>query len=1296
MKALRISLYVLAATLLGALTLAAALWVWSGTGTSLASSLGQLARYLPAGQTLQAKDVSGSLRGGGSIGWLRWQQGELSVELVDMTIAWSLRPLLEGELRLGKVAARHLRIEDRRPAAAPVARTPPASLRLPLKVDVPFSVDTVEWVRAGGTSLQATGLAGHYIFDSYSHRLDEGQINISSGNYQISASLQAAAPMALSLQLDGSVATRVPSREQPVMVQAHATLTGALAGLDAALALQAELLPSLKSALGASAQTMQANIKASIQPWQLQPVASLEARWQALDLAALWPQAPQTRLGGSASVTPAGPGWHAGLQVTNTLSGPWDQQRLPLEQLNAKVEFVGGQWAVQSLQARGAGGRIEGQGAFTAAASTPSSAQWQGSATLHGINTAALDSRLAATRLDGQLGAQQTPSGIAFEARLQPAKGKGAVVKTAVPKGAASKLDATLKRTLDGLRLQTVHAQGVWAAPTLTLSTLAVQTDDAQLQGKLSFQTVSQAAEGQFTLSAPGAQAALAGHMASNRGQGALSARITDAALTSTWLARLPGTPLFLSQTSVQGAVDLTGRWQGGWQQQGQGLQIQANLRAPKLDLQGAGQTKAQVLHLRDWQADLSGTLRALSLSTRGQIETGTQRLTLQAQAHGGRMNEGLWQARIDTAQLSAQDTLKPGLWTVQLSDSVSVNWKQSGTTRTLDATAGAARLTGPVPGTATVSWQPLRWSQQTTGTTSRTEWRTQGRINDLPLAWLDLLGQSQMANLGLRGDLLFGGQWDATSAETLRLRATLERTSGDLLLQTDGSASSTVRAGVRAARLLVTTEGDRLAASLNWDSERAGQAQAEFSTRLQRQDGGWTWPLDAALTGSLKAQLPPVGVWSLLAPPGWRLRGTLEADAVLSGTRGAPQWRGNLSAKDLAVRSVVDGIDFSHGRLRASLEGQQLNIDEFTLQGAGGASGGLLSIKGSVRWLSAAGPDAKAVARLRMELDATLAALRVSARADRRLVVSGQLSARLLDAKLAIRGNLKADSALFILPEDTVPKLGSDVLVREPAKVQAGTPAPTAATTSATSTAAEDQRLAPDVAITLDLGPDFQVRGRGLATRLEGSLEMRSAGRGLTPSLSGALRTVRGTYRAYGQQLAIEEGVLRFFGPFDNPALDILAIRPNLQQRVGVQISGTALSPVVRLYAEPDLPEAEKLAWLVLGRSGASGGAETAMLQQAALALLGGNEKGISSGLAQALGLDELSISGGASSTTGGATVTLGKRLSQDFYVAYERSLAGTLGTLYIFYDLSRRFTLRAQAGEQSAVDLIFTLRYD
>jgi translocation and assembly module TamB len=231
-------------------------------------------------------------------------------------------------------------------------------------------------------------------------------------------------------------------------------------------------------------------------------------------------------------------------------------------------------------------------------------------------------------------------------------------------------------------------------------------------------------------------------------------------------------------------------------------------------------------------------------------------------------------------------------------------------------------------------------------------------------------------------------------------------------------------------------------------------------------------------------------------------------------------------------------------------------------------------------------------------------------------------------------------------------------------------------------------------------MGPDFRVQGRGLATRLSGTLEIHSSAvsKG-TPRIVGTLSAVGGRYKAYGQQLDVEAGVLRFNGPYDNPALDILAIRPNLSVRVGVQVSGTALLPRVRLYADPELAETEKLAWLVLGRSAANGGAESAVLQQAALALLGKGGRGLSGGLTEALGLDELSYRGAATSTDGTssvAAVTLGKRLSRNFYVAYERSVAGTLGTVYIFYDLTKRFTLRAQAGEQSAIDLIFTVPYD
>ncbi len=108
-----------------------------------------------------------------------------------------------------------------------------------------------------------------------------------------------------------------------------------------------------------------------------------------------------------------------------------------------------------------------------------------------------------------------------------------------------------------------------------------------------------------------------------------------------------------------------------------------------------------------------------------------------------------------------------------------------------------------------------------------------------------------------------------------------------------------------------------------------------------------------------------------------------------------------------------------------------------------------------------------------------------------------------------------------------------------------------------------------------------------------------------------------------------------------------------------------------------------------------------TVTLLARSLALLSGLGRGSSGGgMASRFGLDEIGSKGpGSGGDVRNAAITLGKRLSQDFYVTYESSLAGTLGTLgtlFIFYDLTRRLTLRGQAGQVSGVDLIHTIKYD
>ena len=150
---------------------------------------------------------------------------------------------------------------------------------------------------------------------------------------------------------------------------------------------------------------------------------------------------------------------------------------------------------------------------------------------------------------------------------------------------------------------------------------------------------------------------------------------------------------------------------------------------------------------------------------------------------------------------------------------------------------------------------------------------------------------------------------------------------------------------------------------------------------------------------------------------------------------------------------------------------------------------------------------------------------------------------------------------------------------------------------------------------------------------------------------------------------------------------------REEHDRAVGVQVTGRAQAPVFRLWSQERATEAEKLSWLVLGRNAAAGGAETLLLEQAALSLLARRAGLGTGGLATAFGLDELAVRREGEQ---GAAITLGKRLARNLYAAYERSLAGALGTLQVFYDLSARLTLRAEAGDRSGVDLVYALSYD
>jgi translocation and assembly module TamB len=1225
---------------------AAAVWWWAGQEGSLEWVLQRVARDQP----LKIEGVNGSLRGGSQVRRIAWEQDGLLLEAEGVRLDWQPLALLNRTLQLERVQLALVRVTDTRPAS-PEPLQPPANLSLPWRVFVDaLEVERIEY--RGRTDVDATRLSAQYGFDGGRHQVALRTLQFAGGDYRGEATLLALPPLTLDAKLAGRFQAPVPGSDAKVPLDFQLQASGPARSIAARAQLQV--------AKAGGSGLPQATATARITPFDKMPVPEAAADFRRLDLALFWPEAPRTQLSGNARIVPAGAqSWRLEADVANAAAGPWDAQRLPVTAARGEGEWRDGTALVKSLQAQVGGGTVSGSGRWEGDG-------WQFEGRIAGVDPAQVHRSLAPLPLSGPVKLAGAGREVEFDVNVEA----GAPRKSARPDALAAAAGA--------LELRDALARGKWSGDTLSLAQLRVRTSDAVAEGQLELQLAQRSGSGKLQLRAPGLNAQAQGSVSPARGQGTANLTAPDLALAQRWLARWPGLGPLLKDTALRGQAQAQLAWQGGWQDPS--VDARATLRNLAWQAPAPAQdARALPWSVREAQLQVQGRLRDAVLELRGQAERGQRKLDLSVAGRvGGTLSPSAWRGRFTSLAAQMQDpSITPGPWQVQLQRPV--DWRFAGGNFELSAGEAALRApamrSGTPATTATLTWAPVRREQGRI--------TTSGKLAGLPLAWVELVGGPQLAGSALSGDMVFDAQWDAQLGDTLRIDASLARVRGDVtvLAESIDGAAARVTAGVRDARVTVSTQGEQLVFALLWDSERAGRAEGQVRTRLVRTPGGgWEWPEQAPLAGRVRAQLPRIGVWSLLAPPGWRLRGSLDADITVAGTRAQPELSGPVKADDLALRSVVDGIELRNGRLRAQLAGRKLLVQEFLLYGSGdggaGGTGGTLVAYGEGT-LTPQGPM--------FEAHAQLSQLRASIRSDRQLTVSGAVAARMDRSGTTVTGELKVDRARIQVPDESPPRLGDDVVVRNAPGV-----APTEAQRKLRPAASQGGGTVT-LRMGFDLGPDFRVSGRGLDTRLTGKVQVVGVSGGM-PQITGLIATAGGTYEAYGQRMKIERGELRFTGPADNPALDILAIRPNMTQKVGVLVTGRAQFPHVELYSDAGLSEAETLSYIVLGRSSTGGGAETALLQRAATALLAGRA-GTGTGFIGKLGLDDLTV---AQDSTSGTLVRLGKRFGDNFYAAYERSLSGAMGTLFIFYDISRRVTLRAEAGERTGLDLIFTFAFD
>ncbi|MFY8134741.1 MAG: translocation/assembly module TamB domain-containing protein, partial [Aquimonas sp.] len=282
------------------------------------------------------------------------------------------------------------------------------------------------------------------------------------------------------------------------------------------------------------------------------------------------------------------------------------------------------------------------------------------------------------------------------------------------------------------------------------------------------------------------------------------------------------------------------------------------------------------------------------------------------------------------------------------------------------------------------------------------------------------------------------------------------------------------------------------------------------------------------------------------------------------------------------------------------------------------------------------------------------------------RLVASPALELEQRDGLLRLRGRVDVPRADVRLDRfEGSQQVSTDVVVLDPAQPERAVEAA--------------QRLDADVRVAL--GEAVALQGFGLKGQVRGELRVRDRP-GRATRASGSLN-VSGRYKAYGQDLDITRGRLSFAqSPLDNPGLDIRAERRLDEVTVGIRVTGTAAVPVLGLWSQPSLDQADVLSYLMLGRPVRAVRSGEGQQLNAAAAALGAGGNYIAERLGARLGFDQASVEDSAA--LGGAALMLGKFLSPRLYVAYGVALFGEGQVFSIKYLLTEQWDLQIEASQR------------
>lgn len=1217
-----------------------------------AQTLQWLAEYVVSKSdgTLALQGVKGSLYGPIQVSGLVFETSERRVELSDLELDWSPRDIVfHKQVRVQTLRAQTLTLTIKQPSVEPLQL--PDTLQLPLGLEVPAA--TVERIIVEAADqhheFSLLKLAVKNPGDQYHIA---ASINTPWGTGGADISMGATSPYSLSGE------ARLDKVEQP-----HAyTIVTSLAGrLE-------EVTMDATAHYGPS----QAQANAVLALFHAVPLKQATLRAQRINPQQFDTSLPHADLNVDISLQPEAPHMLRGVvKVANTMPGSIDAARIPLKQLQAEFEGSSDQLVLRTIQLDlGAAGLFTGSGGLR-------QGQFNFDLSTAGLNLNAVHGTLKPTQLVGKVHLGVEGDTQIMQAEFEQAQYR--IQLDAMHRDAAIKVTAAKISSYDSaLELQGVlqlTPQREFQVAGMLKKFDPARFGDypaASINGRFS-------ADGKLSPALQAAvQVAIADSHYRNRplsGKG--SATVSLQRLRDVDLELRLGADRLVAQGGF-GASDDALSWRlsaadiGAWMGPRFGGRITASGTLTGSVKQPAGVVEVSAENLR-WE----DAHKLARMTAHGQLEQGLDGpLRLQVELQGYRATELEVEQVLINAQgrrsdheilFSARNKI------MDMRATLKGGWhEQSGWIGAITSLKNSGRY--PV---ALMAEAKLALSQRSFSLTGASLTAAGGEIHIATLAGSDGRMSSQGVLEGVRvaellklaqqplhmqTTLVLGGKWTLQATDKVNGEVSLWRDEGDVTVLTEPrTVMGLTRMGLRAL-----IKDNQIATTAELAGTALGVVTARIHSSLVRRDEVWGISGDAALAMNADVNMPSIAWLAPLLGNQVEIDGAVKVRMSAQGTVNNPNLVGELRIDGFRFDYPQHGISFTQGSLQASVGSDNLLVGRFELQGGAGSVSG----DASLGWV-AGEPELKVAL--------TANKLKLLSRPDRLLILSGKSEAIVHAGAASVTAKLKADQGLIELPEVDAPSLSEDVVVL-------GRPAE--AVSSKT-------RYALMGDLDIDLGDEFHLKGKGVDARLVGAVKVLLNGQ-TGPTASGNIRVAKGSYYAYGQSLSIERGILNFSGPIDNPGLNIIALRKNLPVEAGVAISGTALSPQVRLTSTPSVPDSEKLSWLVLGHGlEKTSGGEFSALQAAAGALLAqGESVSLEAKIAHAAGLDEFSLAGagGVENTV----LTLGKRLSSRAYLTFEQGLAGASNLAKINYSLTDRLSVRTQAGTEGAVDLFYTFRFD